>query len=110
MGLDQYALYREPQTGEVEEFETWRKHHALHNWMENLWNSKGRPYEHKNSEQFNCVPLELTLEDLDALEKERLRHKVNPEDDRYLLKDLGFIAAARKHIENGMQVAYDSFW
>ena len=121
MGLDQYAKTRDPKTGEVNEFSYWRKHNALHGWMENLWRSKGCPNKHEDGQDFNCGPLELTLEDLDLLEKDLLDSQL-PEtsglffgrstasDDRYLLDDLGFVAEARRHLDNGLQVAYDSWW
>ena len=88
MGLDQYATARKgeprkvPQTwtttdadGNEEEvveyynewddtieLAEWRKHPNLQGWMENLWYEKGGEGE------FNCVELELTLENLDAQE------------------------------------------
>ena len=89
MGLDQSAVARKgeprkvPQTwtttdadGNEEEvveyynewddtisLAEWRKHPNLQGWMEELWYEKGGEGE------FNCVDLELTLEDLDALEE-----------------------------------------
>lgn len=121
MGLDQYAKTRDPKTGEVNQFSYWRKHNALHGWMENLWSSKGCPNKTKDSEDFNCVPLELTHEDLDALEKDLLDSRL-PEtsglffgsstanDNPHLEKDLDFVAEARRHLDSGLQVAYDSWW
>ena len=41
----------------------WRKHPNLQGWMESLWHVKG------NDGEFNCEDLELTLDDLDNLEK-----------------------------------------
>ena len=121
MGLDQFAKVCNPNTQEVEEFHYWRKHNAMHGWMENLWRSKGCPNKQENSEDFNCIPLELTLEDLDLLEKDLLNSDLpetsgfffgssTAEDDRHLLDDMGFIAEARRHLSNGYQVAYDSWW
>lgn len=120
MGLDQYAKTRNPETGEVNEFSYWRKHNALQGWMESLWRSKGCPNKHED-EDFNCIPLDLTHEDLDALEKDLLDSRL-PEtsgfffgsstagDDSRLLEDLGFIAEARRHLDSGLEVAYDSWW
>jgi hypothetical protein len=88
MGLDQYATARkgEPRTVKSEytytdqdgvekegfeeylewddtiELATWRKHPNLQGWMQELWYEKGGDGE------FNCVDLELTLDDLNALE------------------------------------------
>jgi len=121
MGLDQYAKTRNPKTGEVEEFMYWRKHNALHGWMENLWHSKGCPNKHEDSKEFNCIPLELTHEDLDALEKDLLAQNL-PEttgfffgsstsgDRCYLDKDLRFVQEARTYLDSGLDVAYDSWW
>lgn len=115
MGLDQYAKTRNPETGEVTEFSYWRKHNALHGWMENLWKSKG------NTGEFNCEPVELSHADLDALENDLLSANLpktegfffgydTSRDDSRLLDDMGFIAEARRHLSNGYQVAYDSWW
>ncbi len=73
MGLDQYAMARKGESKTDEEgyeyyedsmeLAYWRKHPNLQGWMENLWRVKG------NEGEFNCVDLELTLNDLDNLEK-----------------------------------------
>ena len=92
----------------------WRKHHDLHGWMENLYASKGGDHE------FNCIPVRLTLEDLDNLEKD-IRSKMlpetrgfffgdNPPDEESNLRDLDFIEEARDAIEAGDAVYYDSWW
>lgn len=121
MGLDQYAKVRNPETQEAEEFHYWRKHNALHGWMENLWKSKGYPNKPQDDDQFNQVPLELSSDDLDALEKDLLDSRL-PEtsgfffgfstagDDSRLLDDLSFVAEARDYLARGYQVAYDSWW
>jgi len=58
MGLDQYA-HRVDENGERTEIACWRKHNRLQGWMENLW------YEiRKNTEEFNCVDMELNWEDI----------------------------------------------
>ena len=82
MGLDQYGIARkgEPQTGEdgytfyEDEMELayWRKHPNLQGWMEELYHKKGGEGE------FNCVDLELALEDLEWLE-DALDHEELPE-------------------------------
>jgi hypothetical protein len=112
MGLDQYAKTRNPKTGEVEEFMYWRKHNALHGWMENLWRSKGYPNKNEDSKD---IPLELTLEltheDLDALEKDLLGKGTNPALRTVSLdKDLRFIQEARTYLDSGLEVVYDSWW
>ncbi len=139
MGLDQYAVARKgeprkvPQTwtttdadGNEEEvveyynewddeiqLAEWRKHPNLQGWMEELWYEKGGEGE------FNCVDLELTLEDLDALEA-TLDEEALPEtagfffgnnaDDHYAEADREFIVQARAAIKQGYKVIYSSWW
>ena len=115
MGLDQYAKVRNPETQEVESFHYWRKHNALHGWMENLWKSKG------NTGEFNCEPVELSLVDIDALEGNILCNSLpetqgfffgsdSRQADWRLEDDLFFIDKAKKHLDAGMKIAYDSWW
>ena len=123
MGLDQYATARrgEPKTDEEGftfyedsiELAEWRKHPNLQGWMEELWYEKGGEGE------FNCVELELTLEDLDALES-TLDEEALPEtagfffggnaDEYYRDQDLAFCEWALEEIEEGNEVVYDSWW
>ena len=139
MGLDQYATARKgeprkvPQTwtttdadGNEEEvveyynewddtiqLAEWRKHPNLQGWMEELWYEKGGEGE------FNCVDLELTLEDLDALEA-TLDEEALPEtagfffgtdsSDYYAETDREFIVQARAAIKQGYTVVYSSWW
>jgi hypothetical protein len=123
MGLDQYAVARrgEPvknEDGHLEypdqhEISYWRKHPNLQGWMENLYREKG------GTEDFNCVEVELTLEDLDELES-AIAGTSLPEtcgfffgddsDDYYKEKDLQFIEQARSKIEDGYKVVYSSWW
>ena len=139
MGLDQYATARkgEPRTVKSEytytdhdgnehegvdeylewddsiELATWRKHPNLQGWMEILWHEKGGEGE------FNCVDLELTLEDLDALEA-TLDEEELPEtsgfffgsnaDDHYAEADREFIVQARAAIKHGYKVVYSCWW
>ena len=139
MGLDQYATARRgephkvPQTWtttdadgneeevveyyneweDSKELAYWRKHPNLQGWMENLWRVKG------NEGEFNCVDLELTLNDLDNLEKS-LDNEALPEtvgfffgadaDDHYAEADREFIVQARAAIKQGYKVIYSSWW
>ena len=123
MGLDQYGIARkgQPQTDEEgctfyeDEMELayWRKHPNLQGWMEELYHEKG------GEEEFNCVDVELTLKDLDALEKS-LDDEALPEtagfffggdsDDHYLESDREFIREARSAIKQGYTVVYSSWW
>lgn len=122
MGLDQFAVARkgEPveKDGRLEWPESrsladWRKHPNLQGWMEGLYRRKG------GEEEFNCVDVELTLEDLDALEK-AVKGKEMPgttgfffgddSDDYYREQDLQFIEEARGAIRDGCTVVYSSSW
>jgi|TARA_R100000329_G_scaffold81772_1_gene69694 hypothetical protein len=123
MGLDQYATARRGEAKTDDEGYTyyedskelayWRKHPNLQGWMQDLYHEKG------GEEDFNCVDLELTLEDLDALE-ESLDEEALPEtvgfffggnaDDHYAEADREFIVAARAAIKQGYTVVYSSWW
>jgi hypothetical protein len=123
MGLDQYAFAID-NNGEKEELAYWRKHPNLQGWMENLWESKGRPGLTEDNSgnmlgDFNCIPLELNIDDLDDLE-DAVRGSALPEtggfffgsnsDDEYKEEDLEFIRKAREALDNGLTVMYDSWW
>ena len=139
MGLDQYATARKgephkvPQTWtttdadgneeeiveyyyeweDSKELAYWRKHPNLQGWMSDLFYEKGGEGE------FNCQDVELTLEDLDALE-ESLDDESLPEtagfffgnnaDDHYVEQDREFIREARAAIKQGYTVVYSSWW
>ena len=123
MGLDQYANARRGEAKTDDEGYTyyedsmelayWRKHPNLQGWMEDLYHEKG------GEEEFNCVDLELTLEDLDALE-ESLDEEALPEtagfffgtdsSDHYAEADREFIREARAAIKKGYTVVYSSWW
>jgi hypothetical protein len=123
MGLDQYAMARKGESKTDEEgyeyyedsmeLAYWRKHPNLQGWMENLWRLKG------NEGEFNCVDLELTLRDLEALEASidgsDLPKTVGfffgqDSDDHYLEQDREFIVQARAAIKQGYKVIYSSWW
>ena len=139
MGLDQYAVARkgEPRTVkseytytdqdgvEKEGFEEylewddtiqlaeWRKHPNLQGWMQELYYEKGGEGE------FNCVDLELTLNDLNALEatldEEELPETVgfffgSNADDHYAEADREFIVQALAALKQGYKVFYSSWW
>ena len=139
MGLDQYATARKGEPRKVaqtwtttdedgnekevveyyDEWEDsielayWRKHPNLQGWMENLYREKG------GEEEFNGVDVELTLEDLDALEltldEDELPETVGfffggNADDHYAEADREFIVQARAAIKQGYKVIYSSWW
>lgn len=136
MGLDQYA-YATDSNDEQVEIAYWRKHNRLQGWMEELWIDKGRPNFNDADSQamgdFNCVPLELTEDDLNALEAD-VCDKALPEtggfffgedsfdwttedgeqyqgkDYHYKFDDLEFLEKARQAISQGQKVYYNSWY
>ena len=81
MGLDMYA-YKTLDTIDTPvdfgvatalQLHYWRKHPNLHGWMEALYREKG------GEQEFNCVPVLLTAEDLDQLEAEHV-YVLDPAD------------------------------
>jgi len=128
MGLDMYAWSVSPKCSEgdfdfsekpnvpngIEQIHYWRKHHDLHGWMENLYRKKG------GKEEFNCVPLHLRAEDLDALEQAVLDKTLPettgfffgnfPPDEESRNNDLYFIEKAKNEIKKGRHIYYDSWW
>ena len=139
MGLDMVAYAVQvggAEDGAEDSLADWRKHNRLHGWMEELWEDKGRPNWDEKEEplgNFNCIPLELTLEDLDRLEAD-INDKTMPDtggfffgddsfswdgeageklpqnDYYYKATDLSFIKNARNAIQDGKKVFYDSWW
>ncbi len=92
----------------------WRKHGALHNWMNQLYDVKGG-----TDPDFNMNSVVLTLEDLDRLEEQvtegTLEHKSgfffgDDSSSEYQKDDLAFIESAREYIEEGYIVYYSSWW
>ena len=125
MGLDMYAfaVAKQDAIGEFEmardcereELHYWRKHHDLHGWMEKLYRSKGG-----DADSFNCIPVELTLDDLDDLQQALLDDNLprtsgfffgdNPPDLETMREDLMFVQKCRIAIKEGKVVYYDSWW
>ena len=85
-----------------EEVFYWRKHHELHDWMQNLYYSKGG-----SDPMFNCNNVRVYSEDLDELEKIVLSGGFDA--DR-IDEDVEFITKARKFSKDGYAVFYDSWW
>jgi len=91
----------------------WRKHSSLHGWMERLYRAQG------GEDTFNGVELELTWEDLDALEQDILNQQLpetrgfffgDASDDYYREQDLKFVREARADLFLGLRVFYNSSW
>lgn len=121
MGLDMYActINREPprpvdfKADDAVEIHYWRKHPNLHGWMERLYREKGG-----KDDSFNCVNLQLTRADLDALD-DAIRSRSLPSTSGFFFgesdgseadDDLQFVAKAREAIAAGLTVFYSSWW
>ena len=123
MGLDQFVFMKTEDDEKPEEVFYWRKHPNLHGWMEKRWKDKGRPNFDPESRgsglsDFNCVQFELTLEDIEALEKDVLDDNL-PETPGFFFgqstperkeEDLKFIAMAKSLLKEGKEIYYDSWW
>jgi len=125
MGLDMYAYavskrdaiseFEIAKDAEREELHYWRKHHDLHGWMERLYRDKGG-----DADSFNCIPVELTVDDLDNLQQTLLDDNLprtrgfffgdNPPDLETMRNDLMFVQKCRIAIKEGKVVYYDSWW
>lgn len=120
MGLDMYAMVTTTlpdspvdfKVADATELHYWRKHPNLHGWMEALYFEKG------GAQEFNCVPVELTDDDLNRLEAD-IRAGNLPQtsgfffgssDGTEIADDLAFVAKAREAIAQGKTVYYDSWW
>ena len=119
MGLDQYAfsVYKKGSEEASEEIAYWRKHNALHGWMENLWTLKtGKP-----AGELNCQELELTTEDLKNL-KSVVEAGDLPEtlgfffghdsrfDEHKKEITLSFVDTAETKIADGQKIFYSCSW
>jgi len=112
---DEIKMLSENGEDAYTEIAYWRKHPNLHGWMEDLYYKKGGI-----KESFNCVPVELDLEDLVNLEI-AIKEKMLPHtsgfffgesdtDDEAIKADLKFIKDAKEAIFSGDRVFYDSWW
>lgn len=121
MGLDMYANTTKRRLSSSVDFATkdsdqlihqWRKHPNLHGWMEDLYREKG------GTEEFNCATLQLSAEDIDALER-AINESSLPETCGFFFgvsdgserdDDLAFIAKARAALAEGLAVYYRAWW
>ena len=106
--------YVNTKVNKPREIAYWRKHPNLHGWMETLAEQKKLKYD-----SFNGVEMELTAEDLDALERDVKKRQLpatsgfffgNNSDQHYYDQDLAFIKAARTEMFMGLKVFYNSSW
>ena len=130
MGLDQYAHKvkrkyaptTKTETVRTTEFFYWRKHNALHGWMENLYN--GKKLEdgiNIDSDDFNGVAVKLEEKDLDKLEQDVMTFNLPQTAGFFFGRDsvgdeyqkeqtLEFLKKARKALAEGYEVEYNSWW
>lgn len=112
---DEIKMLSETSEDAYTEIAYWRKHPNLHGWMEDLYYKKGGI-----KESFNCVPVELDIEDLVNLEI-AIKEKMLPHtsgfffgesdaDDESVNADLKFVKDAKEAIFSGDRVFYDSWW
>lgn len=127
MGLDMYAFsmsnraviddFSFDQEFKTQEIAYWRKHNALHGWMEALYRQKGG-----NAKEFNCIPLRLTKEDMEQLILDINADTIKPTagfffgstedyyDSDMRERDIRFANQVMSEIDNGRAVYYDSWW
>ena len=125
MGLDQYAFSADDmddvKEGNVHFQFQWRKHAKLHEFMVDVFNKKGGV---KGEHDFNCNPVELSLDDIDQLE-EAIKTKTLPHSEggcfwghqfqdesqeEYRDRDLEFCQWARQELSDNARVFYDCWW
>ena len=114
MGTSMANFYQHRGYLTAKQIAYWRKHPNLQGWMEQLAEKKGLEYG-----SFNGIELELTWEDLDALERAVTHNQLpettgfffgNPSDEHYRESDLRFIQEARAELFLGLKVFYNSSW
>ncbi len=124
MGLDMYAFKTKLHLNNEVDFPVhhsepkerifyWRKHPNLHTWMENLYVKKGGKL------RFNCVNLQLTLDDLEQLRKDIIEQKlpvissyylgISNQDEEERMTDLEFVQKAEDAIKSGYTIFYTSW-
>ena len=122
--LDQYGKSVNTKVSEPRELAYWRKHPNLQGWMESLWKKKMHEANQELPESewdssFNGIELELTGQDLDALERAVKKHQLpktsgfffgKDSDQHYYQHDLEFIKNARAELFMGLKVFYNSSW
>ena len=126
MGLDQWAIAHKTvnilghPTKVVREIACWRKHNRLQGWAESVYKQQG------GTEEFNFVPIDLTLEDIITLEESVKCGKL-PETEGFFFgqdsysdmnhyfefnyeRDKQFCQSAKQLIRDGWQIFYNSWW
>jgi hypothetical protein len=112
---DEIQVLRESEENsqEPEDFFYWRKHPDLHGLMEEIYREKGG-----KEESFNCVPVQLTQEDLDRIAAVIIDDELpltegfffgESTDDRKA-EDIEFLEKAKQSLAEGYTIWYDSWW
>ncbi len=117
MGLDQYAfsVYKKGSEEASEEIAYWRKHNALHGWMQKLYISKGG----KGDMEYG--PLELSSGDVKSLGYD-VENDLLPETQGFFFGHdsrfdehkkeitLSFVDTAESKIADGQKIFYSCSW
>ena len=124
MGLDMFAYkaqnfqpskpvdFQDEITSEIEEFFYWRKHPDLHGLMKEIYIEKG------GEDEFNCRPVQLTSEDLERIGLAVIDEEL-PETSGFFFgqssdedrkRDLEFLTEAKRYLDEGYTIWYDSWW
>jgi hypothetical protein len=138
MGLDQYmcatdehitaeTLYAEGNEDARDEFGYWRKHADLHGHIEKLWEDAGYPGLKKEAgssafgSDFNCVPFELSEEQLQHILECSKKQSFGSADrttgfffgETYPKKHEATVEIVERALElkrEGKRIFYDSWW
>ena len=104
--------FQEELPSEVEEFFYWRKHPDLHGLMKEIYIEKG------GEDEFNCRPVQLTTEDLERIglavidetlsETSGFFFGQSSDEDRK--RDIEFLTEAKRYLDEGYTIWYDSWW
>jgi hypothetical protein len=103
--------------GEEKEIAYWRKHNALHNWMEQHWT----PEDVFPQQEFNCVEMRITMPLLLQLREDIRNHRLKPTEGfffgttdydpaEHAEEDLNFLRHAENLLLEGWDVYYNSWW
>ena len=104
--------FQDEISSEIEEFFYWRKHPDLHGLMEVIYIEKG------GEDTFNCRPVQLTAEDLERIGLAVIDEEL-PETSGFFFgqssdedrkRDLEFLTEAKRYLDEGYTIWYDSWW
>ena len=127
MGLDQY-FNAEKEGEDPIEIGYLRKHNWVEGAMSDLWESKGYPLPKDWDEKrkadydgdFNCIPLELSLTDINQLMKDIRANKLKPvegfffgggcPDKESRKEELEILKTAKAYLKDGYKIFYSSWW